>query len=202
MRTLRLLVIAALCALLVGCGTASGKGIRRGTPITDVQLDYGFPDVISDQSGDRARYYLTTDRPAAEWPADAPRTFYYIERNLAITFVCGKVIRATPIEPELREHMLMPLVRRREASTLPQLRDGDGFLTDAGLRSFAQQLPLGTPRTEIESQLGIGTVGFHNSVLYAVPRGVELLIGYDSRDGRDVVSRKFLVQNGSVDELR
>jgi hypothetical protein len=104
-------ILACTTALLVGCSVESG-GVRRGTPITQVQLDYGNPDVISDTSGDEKRFYVPTNRPEYEWPADAHRTFYYLERNMAVMFVLGKAVSSTPIPAEEREQVLLPLVRR------------------------------------------------------------------------------------------
>lgn len=88
--------------------------LRRGTRITDVQAEYGLPDVIVDVSGDERRFYVPTRRPEHEWPADAPRTFYYLGRNVAVTFVSGKAVRAEPIDRELRDAVLAPLVQRQE----------------------------------------------------------------------------------------
>jgi hypothetical protein len=104
-------ILVCTLAILVGC-SADGNGIHRGTPITHVQLDYGLPDVIADRSGDLKRYYVPSDRPESEWPTDAPRTFYYLERNLEVTFVSGRAIRSGPIDTEEREHILIPLIRR------------------------------------------------------------------------------------------
>jgi hypothetical protein len=104
-------ILACIAVLMVGYSGNNGS-IRRGTPITHVQLDYGLPDVISDSSGDETRYYVPTNRPEYEWPADAPRTFYYLERGLAVTFVSGKTVTAEPIDADLRERVLLPLVLR------------------------------------------------------------------------------------------
>lgn len=88
-------------------GTPQFNGaVRPGTPITHVQLEYGLPDVISDTSGDLARSYAPSSRPAEEWPAEAPRTFYYLDRDLAVTFVLGRATAAGPIEPGLRDRWL------------------------------------------------------------------------------------------------
>ena len=57
------------------------------------------------------RFYVPTNRPESEWPADAPRTFYYIDQDLAVTFIVGKAVRSEPIEPELRDQVLLPLTR-------------------------------------------------------------------------------------------
>jgi hypothetical protein len=104
-------ILACTSALLVGC-SEQGGGVRRGTPITHVQLDYGVPDVISDESGDQVRYYVPAHRPESEWPADAPRTFYYLDRGLAVTFVSGRAVSSAPIDAEVRELVLLPLIRR------------------------------------------------------------------------------------------
>lgn len=111
-RSIPLSLLACTPAVLVGGCTLGDSGLRRGTPITYVQADFGLPDVISDRSGDQARFYLPTSRPAEEWPADAPRTFYYLKRNVAVTFVLGRAVRAGPIEGQLREQVLLPLVQR------------------------------------------------------------------------------------------
>jgi hypothetical protein len=64
------------------------------------------------ESGDQQRFYLPTHRPEYEWPADAPRTFFYLDRDLAVTFVSGKAVSFAPIDAEVREQVLLPLVRR------------------------------------------------------------------------------------------
>ena len=111
----RTIILACIAVLLVGCSSSSGN-IRYGTPITHAQADYGVPDVISDESGDQKRFYVPTDRPESEWPADAPRTFYYLDRDLAITFVFGKAVTSGPIDAEERELVLLPLVRRHRGA--------------------------------------------------------------------------------------
>ena len=78
------------------------SGIRRGTSITDVQADFGLPDVISDASVDELRLYVPAKRPAYEWPADAPRTFYYLERNLAVESVSGNAVYAGSIDADIK----------------------------------------------------------------------------------------------------
>lgn len=88
-------------------------GIRPGTPITQVQADCGRPDAISDAAGDQTRFYRPTDRPEYEWSADALRTFYYLGRDLAVTFVLGRAVRAGPIDPELRDVVLACLAATR-----------------------------------------------------------------------------------------
>ena len=111
---MRLGVLILLCTCAAAGGCAAGDGpVRRGTPITQVQLDYGEPDAISDRSGDLARFYVPADRPAEEWPWEAPRTFYYLDRDLAVTFRGGRVVRAGPIPAAVREHSLLPLLRRQ-----------------------------------------------------------------------------------------
>jgi hypothetical protein len=107
----RTVILACTAALLGSCAGNSGA-IPRGTPITHVQLDYGLPDAISDESGSETRYYVPTKRPEHEWPADAPRTFYYLDRDLAVTFVCGETVRSEPIDAEVREQVLLPLIQR------------------------------------------------------------------------------------------
>ena len=58
------------------------------------------------------RYYVTADRPEHEWPADAPRTFYYVDRDLAVTFVSGRTVQSEVIHSDLKHRILRPLVRR------------------------------------------------------------------------------------------
>ena len=110
----KFLLVLTVLLLLVGCSLGD-SGIRYGTPITSVQADLGLPDVISDESGDQRRFYLPVKRPKHEWPADAPRTFYYLDRDIQVVFVNGKAVRATKIEPGIRERILLPLVRRASA---------------------------------------------------------------------------------------
>ena len=102
------ILVAAWCS--GGC-TLGPIGIRRGTGITVVQADLGLPDVISDESGDFTRLYTPQNRPASEWPSSAPRTFYYLGRDLQITFVNGKATKASRIDPGLREASLLPVLR-------------------------------------------------------------------------------------------
>jgi hypothetical protein len=108
----RNVMIALVVVLPTGCASDDTGGARRGTPIAHVEADYGPPDVIGDRSGDQKRYYVPAHRPEEEWPADAPRTFYYLDRGLAVTFVSGKAVGAGPIDADLREGVLLPLVRR------------------------------------------------------------------------------------------
>lgn len=103
-------ILTGVLLFLAGC---SNESIRRGTPITHVQFDYGLPDVISDRSGDLERFYVPSKRPEEEWPADAPRTFYYVQRNLTVTFVSGKVVKTSSIDPQRREEVILPLIQRR-----------------------------------------------------------------------------------------
>lgn len=116
MRCVHCLLLVAL--LLSGCSLGA-SGVRRGTSITTVQFDFGQPDAISDCSGDLARFYVPTDRPEDEWPWDAPRAFYYLDRNLAVIFVRGKAVRADPIDDETREQTLEPLIQRHHAAEHP-----------------------------------------------------------------------------------
>jgi hypothetical protein len=109
---MRFLVSMLLVSTLVSGCSLGESGIRRGTPITHVQLDLGEPDVISDSSGDQTRFYVPMNRPKEEWPWDAPRTFYYLDRNLAVTFECGKAVGAETINAETRRLTLEPLVQR------------------------------------------------------------------------------------------
>jgi hypothetical protein len=106
------LIIACAVIFVSGCAADGTAGVRRGTPITHVQAEFGLPDVIADSSGDQERYYVPSHRPEDEWPADAPRTFFYLDRGLAVTFVSGKAVGAEPIDADLRERVLLPLVRR------------------------------------------------------------------------------------------
>lgn len=91
--------------------------MRRGAAITQVQLDCGEPDVISDRSGDQKRFYVPENRPSSEWPAEAPRTFYYLDQDVFVTFVHGKAVREGVIPPAVRETILLPLIKRQSAST-------------------------------------------------------------------------------------
>ena len=116
MRAAAGVILACTFAVSGGCA-ADHAAVRRGTPITHVQAEYGLPDVIADRSGDQARFYVPARRPQAEWPADAPRTFYYLERDLAVTFVSGKAVRPSrPIDRQLRDQALLPLLRQHSVT--------------------------------------------------------------------------------------
>lgn len=60
--------------------------------ITLVQAKFGLPDLIKDSSGDRSRLYSTKQRPEYEWPAYAPRTFYYFKEDKYFTFIYGRLV--------------------------------------------------------------------------------------------------------------
>jgi hypothetical protein len=123
---MRELCIILLCAVIAVSGCAKSEhGIRLESPITHVQADLGLPDVISDRWGGQARYYAPTSRPAHEWPPDAPRTFYYLDRGLAVTFLRGKAVRAERIDPRLRDQVLRPLVRSPEVSAIHETSTDD-----------------------------------------------------------------------------
>jgi hypothetical protein len=106
------LVMLVCCASVWGC--AEHSSVPRGKPIAHVQSECGMPDVISDASGDLVRFYTPERRPKEEWPAEAPRTFYYMERNLAVTFVLGKAVSSGPINDERREVLNMHLGQIRK----------------------------------------------------------------------------------------
>lgn len=65
--------------------------------ITVVQAKYGLPDLIKDSSGDRSRLYTPRQRPEYEWPAYAPRTFYYFKEDKYFTFVYGRLVETGTI---------------------------------------------------------------------------------------------------------
>jgi hypothetical protein len=81
--------------------------------INSVQAEFGMPDVIADQSGDQKRFYTPQRRPEEEWPPDAPRTFYYLGRNLEVVFVRGRASRVRAIRPAEREHLQRMVERTR-----------------------------------------------------------------------------------------
>ncbi|MEX0654003.1 MAG: hypothetical protein WD534_16660 [Phycisphaeraceae bacterium] len=97
--------IVTTCLLLTACSLGD-SGIRYGEQITVVQHAFGLPDVISDRSGDLERLYTPQNRPPQQWPASAPRSFYYLDRDLAVTFVHGKARSASRITPDRRETIL------------------------------------------------------------------------------------------------
>lgn len=107
------LVSAGLGLIAMGC--MLDGGVRRGAMITSVQAEWGLPDVISDSAGDRSRFYVPTDRPEHEWAWEAPRTFYYLDRGVAVTFERGKAVEAGPIDDE-RRRWLTELVQRHRRS--------------------------------------------------------------------------------------
>jgi hypothetical protein len=107
-------VLAALSLLAsagTGCARRCGEGVTHGDGITVVQLRLGMPDVISDAAGDMERFYTPHDRPPEEWPGSAPRTFYYLDRDLRVTFLRGKVTACGRIDPERKRTVLVPLAR-------------------------------------------------------------------------------------------
>jgi hypothetical protein len=103
-------VFLSLVYATVGCA-ASRDGVRVGEPMTHVQADLGRPDVISDSSGDEVIFYTPYNRPPDEWPWSAPRTFYYLGRDLEVTFERGRVTSVQGISASRRK-MLEDLVAR------------------------------------------------------------------------------------------
>lgn len=114
-RSIKLSSLLVLAVIIPGCTTLSAQRntIPRGTQITEVQLEFGLPDVISDESGDLARFYTPGDRPKYEWPAEAPRTFYYIDRNLEVVFVRGARVRTGDISAERMQTLTRMLERKK-----------------------------------------------------------------------------------------
>ena len=112
---MRLTTCVLILVVVAGCSLGN-TGIRRGTPITHIQANFGEPDVVSDSSGDLTRFYVPTNRPMEEWPSDAPRTFYYLERNLSVSFERRKAARAEAIDPATRRVTLEPLVQNKKGS--------------------------------------------------------------------------------------
>src|SRR5689334_1401932 len=94
----RTLVILSCALSMAGC-------VDRRPTITQVQLWYGRPDMISDESGDLMRSYLPNHRPEEEWPAEAPRTFYYLNQNIAVTFVNGREVSRSKLNSEMRKQI-------------------------------------------------------------------------------------------------
>ncbi|HYE19128.1 MAG TPA: hypothetical protein VEA69_11825 [Tepidisphaeraceae bacterium] len=113
----RIVLRLAFAGVCVGGCVANNqdRAIRPGTPITHVQFDFGVPDVISDESGSEGRFYSPYDRPPFEWPADAPRTFFYFDRNVQVVFVNGKSTTSSPIDAELKTFIAPEAEKTRRA---------------------------------------------------------------------------------------
>jgi len=77
--------------------------VAMGTRITDVQAQFGLPDLIVDHLNGFCRAYTPKDRPATEWPADVPRTFYYLDRDMEVSFVRGEATGVSHISPDERQ---------------------------------------------------------------------------------------------------
>lgn len=94
--------ILSLC-IVSGC-VEQGKGmdnvIPLGTSITEVQYEYGIPDLIIDRSGDLSRFYAPTSRPVEEWPWESRRSFVYLDRKLLVAFVNGRAIDVHPLSAD------------------------------------------------------------------------------------------------------
>lgn len=103
MRHVLLLILTLL--LIAGC-THRPNDIGRGISNTHVQTELGLPDVISDFSGDKIRYYSPHNRPAYDWPVGSPRTYYYIARDLKIRFVHGQAVEIADIDDRIEERLL------------------------------------------------------------------------------------------------
>jgi len=98
--------VGSVLLVLPVAGCTLGHGVPAREPITHVQADWGRPDVISDESGDLARFYAPTSRPADEWPPEVPRTFWYLDRSVAVTFVRGRAVAARAIRDDERSFLV------------------------------------------------------------------------------------------------
>jgi hypothetical protein len=92
-------------ALISGCTpqTPPDTRVAMGTHITDVQAQFGLPDLIVDHMNGFCRAYTPKDRPATEWPADVPRTFYYLDRDMEVSFVRGEATAVSHLSPDERQ---------------------------------------------------------------------------------------------------
>ena len=103
-----------LRAVAAGCA-ADGVTVRKGMRYSEVRGQCGAPDVISERAGDEERFFVPEDAPGIRrgygWAADT-LTYYYLERDLAVTFASGRVVRTARIDPRRRDGVLLPLVAR------------------------------------------------------------------------------------------
>ncbi|HZN63667.1 MAG TPA: hypothetical protein VFB66_00070 [Tepidisphaeraceae bacterium] len=100
-----------VCLLAFSAGCAAGDGaVWKDMSVSRVRAELGRPDVIGEESGDEARFYVPHNPPEHAWPAGAVRTFYYLDRNVAVTFERGRVVSTAPIDPRRRQSVLLPLI--------------------------------------------------------------------------------------------
>jgi hypothetical protein len=107
---MHLLTLLCIAVSLSGCSLGE-SGVQSGTPITRIIEQYGEPDVISERSGDLIRYYTPEQPVEYAWPAEAPKTLYYLDRDIAIKFVLGSAKKVEKITPDERKR-LVDLLKR------------------------------------------------------------------------------------------
>jgi hypothetical protein len=90
--------------MLLGCQSTSNYSteITKGMSKQQVIRDIGQPDIIEETSGDESRYYRPGDQIIYKyrWPESSTKTFFYLNRYLAITIVHDTVKTITPITEE------------------------------------------------------------------------------------------------------
>lgn len=88
---MRYTAFSLTCLFTTFAGCAAGDGaVWKDMSVSRVRAELGPPDVIGERSGDQERFYVPHNPPEHEWPADAVRTFYYTDRDLAVTFERGR----------------------------------------------------------------------------------------------------------------
>jgi len=107
-------LVPALVVLMAGCrSTGKPPNIDAGLGVHEIVTKLGIPDAVSDTLDGFPRYYLLGDEcPQPDF------TFYYVRQNLKINFDARQVASCGPIDTELRELILDPLLKNGHVTEL------------------------------------------------------------------------------------
>ncbi len=76
----------------------------------ELVIKYGNPDIISERAGDMERFYKYNHTPEDVWPK-AIKKYYYLQMDIGFEIKNGYVIKSFPISKELKETLLIPLMK-------------------------------------------------------------------------------------------
>jgi hypothetical protein len=104
LRSLTIGICLTVVLQIFGCQTMTINTFEamKGMSEEQVICNIGQPDIIEETSGDQSRYYRPGDQIIYKykWPETSTKTFFYLNRYLAITIVHDSVETINPISEE------------------------------------------------------------------------------------------------------
>ncbi len=108
--TFKFLLIAIVLACITSMfGCMKVLNINR-LSADELVIKYGNPDIISERAGDMERFYKYNHTPEDVWPK-AIKKYYYVQKDTGFEIKNGYVIKSFPIGKELKETLLIPLMK-------------------------------------------------------------------------------------------